>query len=105
MEFNKLKTEVLKNAKRYEKYNNIKIDLDFSVLKIIEEVGELYQALMIHQKKSRPEKHVSKKESQIKLAQELADVTGMLMVLSDQLGIDLEQAIKDKWINHTAYKP
>lgn len=59
---------------------------------------------MIHQKKSRPEKHVSKEESQTKLAQELADVSGMLIVLSNQLGIDLEKAITDKWINHSSSK-
>lgn len=104
MEFDELQNKILANAKRYEKESGVKVDLDFSVLKLIEEVGELYQALMIHQKKSRPEKHVSEEESQTKLAHELADVAGMLIVLSNQFGIDLERAIIDKWVNHISDK-
>lgn len=97
MEFDELQKRILVNAKRYEKRNGVIIDLDFSVLKLVEEVGELYQALMIHQKKSRPEKHLPEEESKANLALELADVVGMLVVLSDQLGVDLELAIIDKW--------
>lgn len=89
------------NADRYGRHNGVKVNLDFSVLKLIEEVGELYEALLIHNQKSRPEKRVPEKESRTKLGEELADVAGMLMVLSDQLGIDLERALIAKWVDHS----
>ena len=40
-------------------------------------------------------KEVSKKE----LAEELADVAGMVIVNAHLLGVDLEEAINKKWID------
>ena len=68
-------------------------------MKLYEEVGELAQAVLIHGKKSRPEKHVSKEVSKEELAKELADVVGMAIVNAYLLGIDLEEAIEKKWID------
>ena len=53
---------------------------------------------MIHKKKSRPEKFVSEEISKNELANELADILGMLIVNAHLLGIDLEEAIERKWI-------
>lgn len=100
MDFNELETKLLANATRYEEKNGVKIDLDFSLLKLVEEMGELYQAVMIHQKKSRPEKHLSEEQSHDQVARELSDVVGMAVVLADRLGVDLEKALVDKWVNH-----
>lgn len=100
MDFKELEAKLLANAARYEENNGVRIDLDFSLLKLVEEMGELYQAVMIHQKKSRPEKHVPESESHEMLAKELSDVVGMAVVLADRLGVDLERALMDKWVNH-----
>ena len=99
MDFKKLQDKVVENAINYGKRYNIEIDENFALLKLYEEVGEFAQAVLIHQKKSRPEKHVSKEVSKEELAKELADVVGMAIVNAHLLGIDLEKAIEKKWIN------
>lgn len=99
MEFKELQNKVVRNALNYGKKYHVKIDEDFALLKLYEEVGELAQAVLIHRKKSRPEKHVSEKISKKELAKELADVIGMVIVNAHLLGIDLEEAINKKWID------
>jgi len=99
MEFKELQEQVFQNALKYGKDHNIQIDEDFALLKLYEEVGEFAQAVLIHRKKSRPEKHVSEEISKKELAKELADVVGVAIVNAKLLGIDLEDAIDKKWIN------
>ena len=99
MDFKELQKKVVENAIKYGKNYNIKIDEDFALLKLYEEVGELAQAILIHRKKSRPEKHVSEDLSKKEVAKELADVVGMIMVNAHLLDIDLEDAINKKWVN------
>jgi NTP pyrophosphatase (non-canonical NTP hydrolase) len=96
MEFKELQNKVVRNALNYGKKYHVKIDEDFALLKLYEEVGELAQAVLIQ---SRPEKHVSEKISKKELAKELADVIGMVIVNAHLLGIDLEEAINKKWID------
>ncbi len=95
MEFKELQEKVVQNALNYGKKYNVKIDEDFALLKLYEEVGELAQAVLIHKKKSRPEKHVAAEASK----KELADILGMVIVNAYLLEIDLEDAIDKKWIN------
>lgn len=57
------------------------------------------QAILIHARKSRPEKHLPPAESKAQLAAEMADVVGMMMVSAHVYGIDLEAALKAKWID------
>ena len=99
MDFKDLEPKVEQNALSYGKKYNIKIDEDFALFKLYEEVGELAQAILIHRKKSRPEKHLSKKLSKEHLAEELADIVGMAIVNAHLVDIDLEEAIDKKWIN------
>ncbi len=99
MDFKELQDKVISHALDYGKKYNIKIDEDFALLKLYEEVGEVAEAVLIHRKKSRPEKHVSEEISKNELAKELADVLGMLIVNAHLFGIDLEDAINKKWIN------
>lgn len=99
MDFQELQREVIENAFRYGKKYNVTIDEDFALLKLYEEVGELAQAVLIHRKKSRPEKHVPIHSSKEMLANELADVMGMIIVNAHLLGIDLESAVGKKWIH------
>ena len=99
MDFKELQDKVVKNALNYGKKYKVKIDEDFALLKLYEEVGEFAQAVLIHRKKSRPEKHVSKEISKNELSKELADIVGISIVNAHLLGIDLEDAIDKKWIN------
>ncbi|HUD09025.1 MAG TPA: MazG nucleotide pyrophosphohydrolase domain-containing protein [Candidatus Saccharimonadales bacterium] len=98
MDFKELQGKVVQNAMDYGKKYDVKIDEEFALLKLYEEVGELAQAVLIHKKKSRPEKFVSEEISKNELANELADIMGLLIVNAHLLGIDLEEAIERKWI-------
>ena len=98
MEFKELQEKVIANAEDYGKKYNIKIDEDFALFKLYEEVGELAQSVLIHRKKCRPEKYLPEEKSKEELAKELADVLGMVIVNAHLLDIDLEKSIDKKWI-------
>ena len=99
MDFQEIQKKVVENAFNYGKKYNVEIDEDFALFKLYEEVGELAQAVLIHRKKCRPEKYLSDEKSKEELAQELADVLGMVIVNAHLLDIDLEEAINKKWID------
>ena len=98
MDFKEIQKKVVENAISYGERYDIKIDEDFALLKLYEELGEFSQAVLIHRKKSRPEKYISEEDSKKELAKELADVLGLLIVNAHLLGIDLEEAVDKKWI-------
>jgi NTP pyrophosphatase (non-canonical NTP hydrolase) len=98
MELKELQEKIIKNAERYCKEFDIKLDEDFALFKLYEEVGELAQDVLIHRKKCRPEKYLSEKESKEELAKEIADVLGMIIVVAHIFNIDIEGAINKKWI-------
>ena len=100
MDFKELQKEILKNAALYEKKFNVNIDEEFSVLKLAEEMGEFYQALLIHRKKCRPAKYLPEQQAKKELAHEIADIFGMVVVTADRLNIDLEEALSQKWLDH-----
>ena len=105
MEFKELQNKAVQNTIRYGKEYNIDIDKNFAILKLYEEVGEFAQAVLIHSKKSRPEKYISKENAKENLSKELADVLGMVMVNAHLLDIDLEKALRKKgWIEWTDKK-
>lgn len=99
MEFREMYQGVMQTANSYGDRYGITIDQDFAVMKLYEEVGEFAQAVLIHRKQSRPEKHLSEEQSKKELARELADVVGLSLVIADRFDIDLEEAIVEKWIN------
>ena len=99
MELKEIQKKVVENAMSYGEQYHVVIDEEFSLLKLYEEMGELTQALLIHKKKSRPEKHLPEDESKKEVAKELADVFGMILVNAHVLGIDVEEALEGKWIN------
>lgn len=98
MDFQKIQQKIIQNAENYSKKYNVKIDEDFALLKLYEEVGEFSQAILVHRKKSRPEKYLPKQESKKELAKELADIMGMIIVNAHLLDINLEEALNKKWI-------
>ena len=99
MEIKELQNKVYKifldDIKRYK----IKTNDDYLALKITEELGEFVQSYLVHKKRCRPEKYLSLPESKKELAKELADVTGLILVIAKKLNIDLEEAVFKKWIS------
>ena len=97
MTFEEIQSGILKVAETYSERYNVEIDLDFAVLKLFEEVGEYAQAVIVHKKKSRPEKYLPEEEAKKHLGEELADIIGMAIINADLIGIDIQKAIKEKW--------
>ena len=95
MDFKELQQKVVKNALAYGERHELQIDKDFAIIKLFEEVGELAQAVLIHNKKCRKSKRVPDDVSK----KELADVVGLAILNAHLLDIDLEDAIDKKWIN------
>jgi len=98
MTFHELQQAIIRNAYAYGERFHITIDEDFALLKLYEEIGEFAQAILIHRKKSRPEKHMPEDKSRELVAHELADVVGMAIVLAHFLDVDLEKAFEKKWL-------
>ena len=99
MTFKEIQNGVLEVARVYGQRFNVNIDQDFAILKLYEEVGEFAQAVLIHKKKSKPEKYRSEKKTKEKLGEELADIISMAIVNANLFGIDIERAIKEKWLD------
>ena len=99
MEFKELQQKVIKNAFAYGKKHDIKIDQEFSTVKLFEEVGEFAQAFLVYKNKCRSKKRLPKNISHQELAKEIADIFGMVIVNAHLLDIDLEKAIYKKWID------
>ena len=98
MTLDEMQNGILQVAASYSDRFNVKIDHDFAVLKLFEEVGEYAQAVIVHKKKSKPEKYVSEEEAKKHLGEELADIIGMAIINADLFGIDIQEAIKEKWL-------
>jgi NTP pyrophosphatase (non-canonical NTP hydrolase) len=99
MTFEEMQKGILKVAELYGERFGVTIDQDFALLKLYEEVGEYAQAVLVHRKKSKPEKHISENESKKLIANELADIIGLAVMNANLFDIDLEKAIKEKWLN------
>jgi NTP pyrophosphatase (non-canonical NTP hydrolase) len=66
---------------------------DWAVLKLQEELGELTAEHLRISGRARGEADPKA------LADEAADVLGMLLIYCDRAGIDIEQAMQDKWLH------
>jgi len=99
MDFKFVQKKAMENTMRYAKKFNVKIDKDWAMFKLYEEVGEFVQAVLIHNKRSRPEKFVDVDVSKEMISRELADIVGVCMVNAELLDIDLEKALYDKWLH------
>ena len=97
MEFRELQSTIMHVIEQYGKNYKIAIDEDFALLKLYEEVGEFAQAVLIHRQKCRTEKYLSEEDSKAELAKELADILGMVIVNAHLLGVDLQEAVEQKW--------
>ena len=98
MTFDELQSGILQVAAVYSERFKVKIDHEFAVLKLFGEIGEYAQAVIVHEKKSKPEKYISEEEAKKHLGEELADIIGMAIINADLFGIDIQEAIKEKWL-------
>ncbi len=98
MEIKELQDKIFKVSLKNSKRDNIKVDDDYLVLKLTEELGEFVQSYIVHKKRCRPEKYLSVQKSKKELAKELSDVLGLVFVIAKTLNIDIEEALVKKWI-------
>ena len=99
MTFAEMQKAVMKIGEIYGERFNVRIDEDFVLLKLYEEVGELAQGVLIHRRKCKPGKYISHDESKQMIANELADIVGLTIMNAGLLGVDLEKAIENKWLS------
>lgn len=84
-------------SRRYADIYGFERSTDWLMLKLQEEVGELAQAYLATTGRQRDKGH-SPEEIERRFSLELADALGMLLALAEATGVDIEQAIDDKWL-------
>jgi len=80
-------------------YPDVKMDRDYTPFKITEEWGECLQVYLMLTDRGR-QKDMKKTDIQAELQKEVADVLGHLLIFAHNEGIDLEQAMQEKWFKH-----
>ena len=98
MEIKELQEKASKVFLNNLKRDNIEVSDDYLVLKLTEELGEFAQAYLVHKKRCRPEKYLPSQKSKKELSKELADVLGLVFVISKKMNIDVEEVLVKKWI-------
>ena len=97
MELRALAQQIDAISRRYADVYGFERDADWLVLKVQEEVGEVVQAWLAKTGRQRDKGH-SPEEIDRRFALELADAVGMLLALAEATGVDIEQAIDEKWL-------
>jgi len=94
-------TPIIKKLKEQyvEHYNIEDTDTDWTIFKLQEELGEFVQAYLNQTGRNRrtPESPGKAKKD---TAHELADVFCFVLLVADQLDIDIEEAVKEKWFTY-----
>ncbi|ATB31937.1 MazG nucleotide pyrophosphohydrolase domain-containing protein [Melittangium boletus] len=74
----------------------LKVDLVHNCFLMGEEVGELFKAVRRYNKFFDEGQATPTEEARTHLAEELVDVFNYLVAISNRVGVDLEQAFRDK---------
>ena len=69
-----------------------------AALKLVQKSGEFAQAILIHDKKCRPEKYRTAEEAREKIAEKLEGIVVMAIINAHLYGINLEESIHNKWL-------
>lgn len=93
MDLKSLQADVLRISDRYAAEHNIDRDRDWALLKLQEELGELTAEHLRLTQRARGA------PDSTKLGDEAADVLGMLLIFCDSAGIDIEAAMRRKWLH------
>lgn len=99
MNLNEITEQLSKVSDIYSQKFDIRRDDDWFILKIQEELGELSSVYLklTHRARVGTESRESLEKN---LKEEIADVIAMTLLLAKHQGIDVEQAIKDKWFQY-----
>lgn len=100
MQFDELSRKVLAVYDLYAEENGLEVDQDYAVLKLIEEIGEFAQALIIQKGLSKVKKRLPPEKAQKAVADELADILGLTILVANRTGVDLESSLREKWFAH-----
>ena len=87
-----LQADVLRISDIYAEQHGIERSADWALLKVQEELGELTAEHLRLSGRARGEADPKA------LADEAADVLGMLLIYCERVGIDLELAMQRKWL-------
>ncbi|WP_269513324.1 phosphoribosyl-ATP pyrophosphohydrolase [Brevundimonas subvibrioides] len=93
MKISDLAADVLRISDIYATAHGIDRSGDWAILKLQEELGELTAEHLRVSGRARGEADPGA------LADEAADVLGMLLIYCDRAGIDIEQAMQHKWLH------
>lgn len=99
MELQQLTGTVKRVADEYSKNFGVKYDGDWFLLKLQEELGEMTQKYLIMTNRTR-RKPESEAEAKAALAEEIADTFSYVLLFAEHVGVDVEQAVKDKWFKY-----
>ena len=93
MHLKSLQADVLRISDIYAREHGIDRSGDWALLKLQEELGELTAEHLRISGRARGAADPDK------LGDEAADVLGMLLIYCDRAGIDLEAAMRRKWLH------
>jgi len=99
MNLNEISTQLARVSDIYAEKFEIRRDEDWFILKIQEELGELSSAYLKLTQRARVGQ-ATQAELDKNLQEEVADVIAMTLLFAKHRGIDVEQAIKDKWFRY-----
>ncbi len=88
-----------KASEIYARSSGIRLDLDWFVLKMQEELGELVQAHLRLTGRGRG-KGEAREAMRLQLENEAADLLGQLLLFVHHQKIDIEAACERKWFRH-----
>ena len=92
MTLDELSASVLRISDIYAREHGIERDRDWALLKMQEELGELTAEHLRMSGRARGAADADK------LGDEAADVLGMLLIYCDRAGVDIEDAMRRKWL-------
>ena len=99
LELKTLQASVLRISDIYAREHNIDRSDDWALLKVQEELGELTAEHLRMSGRARGAADAGK------LGDEAADVLGMLLIYCDRAGIDIEAAMRRKWLHWLDPRP
>lgn len=90
-----LQNKIVASSHDYTRHYGIERSDDWVALKFAEEAGELVQAYIKLSGRSRH--NISQNDARQKLADEVADVIGMALIIAGQYELDLHKSLESKW--------
>ncbi len=94
MEFKEIVDSMVAHAISKSESGQVSVDKEFGALKLNEKVAEFSEAVLIHNRKCRPEDYLTTEGARNNIVEELADVIGMAAVNAHLYDVNIEQAIK-----------